>query len=56
MNQRAFRFAALTVCGLAILLGAIIVVPRLLYPPLSAADLRELPSAQVRIQLQQARS
>jgi hypothetical protein len=56
VNQRTFRLAALTVCGLAILLGAIIVVPRLLYPPLSAADLRDLPSAEVRIQLQQAQS
>lgn len=54
MNQRAFRLAALTVCGLVILLGAMIVIPRLLYPPLTAAELRQLPSEEARIQLQQA--
>jgi hypothetical protein len=56
VNQRALRLAALTVCGLAILLGAMIVIPRLLYPPLSAAELRQLPNEEVRIQLQQAQS
>jgi len=40
VNQRAIWVGALVVGGLlAILLGAIILVPNLLDPPLSAADL-----------------
>jgi pentapeptide repeat protein len=51
------RAAALAAGGLlAVLLGAIIVIPRLVDPPISAADLRGIASAQVRIQLQQAQS
>lgn len=56
MNQRAFRLAALTVCGLGVLLCAVIVIPRLLYPPLSAVQLRQLPNEEVRIQLEQAQA
>ncbi len=56
MHRRAIWLAALTACGLAVVLGGIIVIPHLLYPPLSTADLRGVASAQVRIQLQQAQS
>ena len=57
MNQRAIWLATLTACGLLlVLLGGIILIPHLLYPPLSAADLRGIASAQVRIQLQQVQS
>lgn len=56
-NQRAVWVAAIATCGLlAILLGGIIVIPHLLYPSLSPADLRGVGSVQVRIQLQQAQS
>jgi len=55
--QRAIWLTALTACGLlVILLGGIILIPHLLYPPLSAAALSGIASAQVRIQLQQAQS
>jgi hypothetical protein len=57
VNQRTIWLRALTACGVvAILLVSIIVVPKWLYPPLGAADLRGVLSAQVRIQLQQAQS
>jgi Pentapeptide repeats (8 copies) len=57
VNQRDIGLGALTVVGLLILLfAAIVLIPRLLYPPLSAADLRGVLSAQSRIQLQQAQS
>ena len=57
MNQRITWMGVLTACGLlAVLLVSIIFIPRWLYPPLSAVDLRGIASAQVRIQLQQAQS
>ena len=57
MNQRAVWIAALTACGLLlVLLGGIVLVPHLLYPPLSAADLRGVAGEQARVQLQQAQS
>jgi uncharacterized protein YjbI with pentapeptide repeats len=57
LNQRAIGLGALTVFGvLVILFAGIVLIPRLLYPPLSAADLRGILSAQSRIQLQQAQS
>jgi hypothetical protein len=57
MNQRTTRLWALATCGLtAVLLACIIVIPRWLHPPLSAADLHGVLSAQARIQLQQAQS
>jgi len=57
MNQRAIWLGGLVAGGLLlILLGGIILVPHLLYPPLSGNDLRGVPSAQSRIQLQQAQS
>lgn len=56
-SQRAIWIAMLTACWLLfVLLGGIILIPHLLYPPLSANDLRGVPSSQVRIQLQQAQS
>jgi hypothetical protein len=52
MNQRALAAWTLAAAGLvAILLGGIVLVPRLLYPPLTAAYLRGVPSVQSRIQL-----
>jgi uncharacterized protein YjbI with pentapeptide repeats len=57
VNRRTIWIATLTASGLlAILVSAVILVPRLLYPPLSAADLRGVSSAQARIELQQAQS
>ena len=57
MNQRTTWLWALAAGGLAVvLLAGVIVVPRWLYPPLSAADLHGVLSAQARIQLQQAQS
>jgi hypothetical protein len=57
VDRRAIWLAGLATCGLLlVLLGGILLVPRWLYPPLSAVDLRGVASAQVRIQLQQAQS
>jgi len=57
MNQRAIWLGTLVVCGLlAIMLGAIILIPRLLYPPLTATDLRGVTDAKTRIELRQAQS
>jgi len=45
-NQRAIWTAALPACGLLVVaLGVVIVVPHLLYPPLSVASLRGVASA-----------
>jgi hypothetical protein len=57
MNQRAIWLGTLVVCGLlAIVLGAIILIPRLLYAPLTETDLRGVADAKARIELQQAQS
>jgi hypothetical protein len=57
VNQRTTWLWALAAGGLAVvLLAGVIVGPRWLYPPLSAADLHGVLSAQTRIQLQQAQS
>jgi hypothetical protein len=57
VNQRAIWIVTLTACGLLlVLLGGLVLVPHLLYPPLSAADLRGVASEQARVQLQQAQS
>jgi hypothetical protein len=57
VNQRITWLGVLTACGLlVVLLVSIIVIPRWLYPPLNSADLRGIPGAQARIQLQQAQS
>ena len=57
MNQRAIWLGLLTACGLlTILLGGLILIPHLLYPALTPADLRGVASAQARVQLQQAQS
>ena len=57
VNQRAIWIATLTACGLLlVLLGGLLLVPHLLYPPLSATDLRGVASEQARVQLQQAQS
>lgn len=57
MDRRAIRLSALFVSGLFVVaLGSIILIPQLLYPSLSAGDLRGVDNAQTRIQLQQAQS
>jgi len=57
VNQRIAWMGVLTARGLlAVLFVSIIVIPRWLYPPLSAADLHGISGAQARIQLQQAQS
>ena len=57
MKQRAFWHVSLAISGvLAVLLGSIIFIPQLLYPPLTSADLHGIASVQVRIQLQQSQS
>jgi hypothetical protein len=42
--------------ALAVLVACVLVVPRLLHPPLSASDLRDVPSADRRVELQQAQA
>ncbi len=57
VSRRTVWGATLAASGvLIILVSTITLVPRLLYPPLSAADLRGVGSAQARIELQQAQS
>jgi uncharacterized protein YjbI with pentapeptide repeats len=57
MRRRAFWHVALAVCGVVTVVpGSIILIPRLLYPPLTSSDLQGITSVQVRIQLQQAQS
>lgn len=57
VNKRiTWREVAMACCLAAILLAGVFVVPGLLYPPLSRADLRGIASPQVRIELQQAQS
>ncbi|MFF1682137.1 pentapeptide repeat-containing protein [Streptomyces sp. NPDC058256] len=57
MSRRTMWISMLTASGVfVVVVGAIILVPRLLYPPLSAADLHGVGSAQARIELQQAQS
>lgn len=43
-------------CLLGIVVGSLTLVPQLFYPPLTGADLRAIPSAETRIQLQQAQA
>lgn len=57
MNRRAIVLGTLlAIVLIAVLLGGIILIPALLYPPLSAADLQGIGNVQSRIQLQQAQS
>ena len=57
LGYRAVGLVLLAAGGvLVVMLGSLIVIPRLLYPPLSAAVMHGVASAQVRIQLQQAQS
>jgi len=57
VNRRVAWLAVLTACGLlAVLFCAVWVFPRLLDPPLGMAALRDVASAQARIQLQQAQA
>jgi hypothetical protein len=45
-----------TAAGLVLLLACVLVFPRLLHPPLSATQLRGVPSADRRVELQQAQA
>jgi hypothetical protein len=57
VHQRSTWLEALAASWLLIiLLASIVFIPRWIYPPLSAQDLRGISSPQVRIQLQQAQS
>jgi len=55
MNRRTIWIAALTASGFfVIVVAGIVLIPRFLYPPLSATDLHGVGNAQARIELQQA--
>lgn len=56
MSRRPTCLGMLAVCGLLVSLVGIIMIPRLLYPPLSATALRGVADARERVQLQQAQS
>jgi hypothetical protein len=57
MQRRAAWLAVLTLTGLlALLLVGVVLLPRLLYPPLSRTELQDVPTAKERIELQQAQS
>ncbi len=57
MQRRFTWHIALIGAGLmALLLTGIVVVPRLLYPPLPSTELRNVPTVKERIELQQAQS
>jgi len=56
MQRRATWLVMLTVTAFLALLAGILILPRLLYPPLSPADLRAVPTAKERIDLQQAQA
>ena len=57
MRATAGWFVPLRIAvALALLLAFVLVVPRLLHPPLSASDLQDVPSADRRVELQQAQA
>jgi hypothetical protein len=57
MQRRAAWLAVLTLTGLlALLLVGVVLLPQLLYPPLSRTELQDVPTAKERIELQQAQS
>jgi hypothetical protein len=57
MQRRAAWLVALTLAGLlALLLVGVVLLPRLLYPPLSRTELQDVPTAKERLELQQAQS
>jgi hypothetical protein len=57
MQRRAGRPTVLTLAGLLLLLlVGVVLLPRLLYPPLSRTELQDVPAAKERIELQQAQS
>jgi hypothetical protein len=56
MTQRSIAWLAmLTITMFLVLVICVVVLPRLLYPPLSPAELQNVPSAKERIELQLAR-
>jgi hypothetical protein len=57
MSRRALWCGVLPAAGLlAMLFGSLVLIPRLLHPPLAAADLDRVAGAETRIRLQQAQS
>lgn len=57
MTRRAMWAAiAGVVCLMGIVISSLVLVPQLFHPPLTEADLQSVPSAEARIQLQQAQS
>jgi len=51
-----FGWLALTIAAFLVLLLGVAVIPRLLYPPLSTADLKGVTAGERRVELQQAQS
>lgn len=57
MTRRAIvSLAAAVTCLLGIVAGGLTLVPQLLYPDLTDAELRDVPSAETRVQLRQAQA
>lgn len=57
MTRRVFWSLVVgVVCLLVVTLASLAYVPQLLYPPLTDTELRGVPDAETRIQLQQAQS
>ncbi len=54
MQRQRIQLAALAIAGLLALLACVLILPRLLYPPLSRAELQGVPTTERRIELQQA--
>jgi hypothetical protein len=56
MQRPANWLIVLVITGTLALLACVLVLPRLLYPPLSSAQLQRVPTTKERIELQQAQS
>src|SRR4051812_8241800 len=57
VTRRAiWAVAAGLICLLGVVIGSLTLVPQLLYPPLTDAQLQGIPTAETRIQLQQAQA
>lgn len=56
VTRRTVWAAAVGITLLGIVVGGLILVPQLLYPPLTEAELRAVPNADAHIQLQQAQA
>jgi hypothetical protein len=56
MQRPANWLIVVVITGLLAMLACVLILPRLLYPPLSGAELQNVPTAKERIELQQAQS